>query len=168
MRRKILLLGLLMTSFVKSAFVVTADFKNNEQLPTKYTCSIKNPEVPVLQWSGAPAETKSFVVIMDDPDAPGDEPYVHWVVFNIPGDATSVQGGVLGSTSGKGIGFTPACPPPGKVHHYKFTVYALKDMLDLPAGSTKREVSMALKKHVLVQSSITGTYQAQANFKKAK
>lgn len=100
---------------------------------------------PEIHWSGAPQDTKSFAVTVYDPDAPTGSGFWHWVVYNIPATTTSLE---QGWKSGDGKGtvaindfgvaeYGGPCPPPGKVHHYIFTVHALKtDKIDLPAGAT--------------------------------
>lgn len=156
--KKIFLLGSLLAMNAHAQFTLKADFKHNGKLPKKYSCDAFEGAVPEIRWSGAPSGTKSFALIADDPDAPMAEPFVHWVVYNIPGDAIEVQGGVEGKNSGKKLGYYPACPPSGE-HRYFFTVYALDSMLDLPAGSTKNTLLSAMKNHILAQASIIGLYE---------
>src|SRR5262249_32013324 len=123
---------------------------NEAQVFNSFGCSGKNLS-PALQWSGAPAGTKSFAVTLYDPDAPTGSGWWHWVVFNIPASTTSLPEGA-GSTDGAHLpagaaqgktdfgapGFGGACPPPGdKPHRYIFTVYALKtDKLDASADAS--------------------------------
>ena len=127
---------------------------------------------PELKWSGAPAGTKSFAVTVYDPDAPTGSGWWHWVVINIPGDATGLVEGA-GSAVGKlpagsvqartdfgSAGFGGACPPPGdKPHRYIFTVYALKtDKLDVPADATAALVGFMIHANKLGSATFTAKY----------
>jgi len=104
---------------------------------------------PALNWSNAPAGTKSFAVTAYDPDAPTGSGWWHWVMYNIPADATGLVAGAgngrnapRGSQEGRtdfgSKGYGGPCPPAGdKPHHYHFTVFALKvDKLDVPGDAT--------------------------------
>ena len=131
---------------------------------------------PALEWSGAPAGTKSFAVTMYDPDAPTGSGWWHWVVFNIPVSTTKLEQGV-GDASGArlpsgavqsrtdfgGPGYGGPCPPQGpslkKPHRYIFTVFALKvDKLDLGADSSGALVGYMLNANALGKASFVGRY----------
>src|SRR6266567_4119947 len=111
-----------------------------EQVFNGFGCSGQNIS-PALKWSGAPADTKSFALLVHDPDAPtGGSGWWHWVVYNIPADAKSLpagagkadgkalpKGAVQGNTDFGSPGYGGPCPPQGSGnHHYNFTLYALK------------------------------------------
>jgi Raf kinase inhibitor-like YbhB/YbcL family protein len=141
-------------------------------IPAKYTCDGDRLLSPPLTIRGVPEETRSLVLIMDDPDIPakfkkerGIEFFVHWVVFNIPPGTTEIpQGatlGVLGSNSRGEPQYTGPCPPPEyepTEHRYFFTLYALTQMLKLPAGATKEEVIEALTPLLLEKAELMGRY----------
>src|SRR5689334_25355589 len=98
---------------------------------------------PALAWSGAPADTKSFALMVHDPDAPTGSGWWHWVVYNIPADTKEIpEGGPVPGTEGNTDfgkpGWGGPCPPPGSGnHHYNFTLFALKtDKLDIPKDAT--------------------------------
>jgi len=125
---------------------------------------------PQLSWSGAPAGTKSFVVAAYDPDAPTGSGWWHWKAFNIPASITSLP---RGAGKGKGlpdgavettnvygvVGFGGACPPPGEVHRYIFTVYALGvERLEVPAASSNALVGFMTRANALASASITAVY----------
>lgn len=139
-------------------------FKNNEYIPSKYSCEGENVS-PALSWSGAPQGTKSFVLIIDDPDAPmGD--WVHWLVYDIPEDKNSISENASlkssckeGKTSFDTIGFGGPCPPPGKPHRYFFKLYSLDTMLNLPAGLTKQQLLKAMEGHILGKAQLLGLYK---------
>lgn len=145
-------------------------FKNMQPIPRDYTCDGKNISPP-LSWSGAPTGTKSFVLIIDDPDAPGGT-WTHWVVFNLPGDVSELAedaaksqfasgGAKEGLNDFKHVGYGGPCPPAGKPHRYMFKLYALDTMLGLKSGASKKEVESAMAKHILGQGELIGTYQRQ-------
>ncbi len=138
-------------------------FSHNGAIPSQYTCDGANIS-PALKWSDAPQSTNSFTLIVDDPDAPG-KVWVHWIVFNIPNTTQSLAENtasgpfIQGATdfNGKRAWGGP-CPPSG-THHYRFTLYALDNFLDLPAGATKEQVIDAMEGHILGQTTLIGTYQ---------
>jgi Raf kinase inhibitor-like YbhB/YbcL family protein len=137
-----------------------------------FGCTGKNVS-PALEWSGAPAGTKSFALTVYDPDAPTGSGWWHWVVYNIPASATELPEGA-GTADGKGLpagsaqgktdfgapGFGGACPPKGdKPHRYIFTVYALKtDKLDIPADGTAALVGFMINANKLGAASFTAKY----------
>ncbi len=139
-------------------------FKNNEYIPSRYSCEGENIS-PALAWSGAPAGTKSFVLIIDDPDAPSGD-WVHWLVYDIPADKGSLSEdaslesyGKEGKTSFGNLGYGGPCPPPGKPHRYFFKLYCLDTMLYLGAGITKQQLLKAIEGHVLAQGQLMGLYK---------
>ena len=151
-------------------FIITSTaFTNGADIPIMYTCHGQNIS-PALSWSGSPAGTASFALIMDDTDAV----YTHWVIFNLPPDArglpeavpkdeTLANGALQGKTGSGGIGYPTGyfgpCPPKGSPHHYRFTVYALDTSLDLAAGASKDQLLQAMQGHILGQAQLVGIYQ---------
>jgi Raf kinase inhibitor-like YbhB/YbcL family protein len=141
-------------------------FVNGATIPDSYTCSGANNS-PALQWSGAPKETRSLALIVDDPDAPMGT-FVHWLFYNLSATSSGLPEGVAptGSvdegqqgTNGRGeSGYTGPCPPPGKPHHYHFHLYALDRKLDLKPGARAAEVEAALKGHVLARTELVGMF----------
>ena len=148
--------------------VSSAVFQEGEVIPAKHTCQGQDVSPP-LTWSQPPAGTQSLALIVDDPDAPVGV-FSHWVIFNIPGDcrglseAVPVQdeltGGALQGKNDFGrMGYAGPCPPPGRPHRYRFTVYALDSHLDLTAGVSKKQLLSVMQGHVLAQGEISGSYQ---------
>ena len=148
--------------------VLSSAFQEGSEIPARYTCEGQDVS-PALTWEEPPAETQSFALIMDDPDAPGGV-FTHWVLFNLPADSRGLSEAVPtqpqlpdGSLQGKNdfgrIGYGGPCPPPGRPHRYQFTLYALDQTLDLKAGASKKQVIDAMQGHILVQGRLTGTYQ---------
>ncbi len=124
---------------------------------------------PPLAWSGAPAGTASFALLVDDPDAPSGT-FTHWLLWALASTRTSLPEGVakdpevagLGRQGLNGfgkVGYSGPCPPAGALHHYRFTLYALSAAPDLPAGTTKRsELEAAIAGKILAQATLTATY----------
>ena len=118
---------------------------------------------PALSWSGAPEGTRSFALLVHDPDAPTGSGWWHWVVYNIPAGTTSLPAGagdpkknlmpagaVQGRTDFGTPGYGGPCPPPGKPHHYYFRLYALKvPKLDLPADATAAMVGFSARSQAI-------------------
>lgn len=146
--------------------ITSGAFSNEKTIPAKYTC--KGSDIsPPLAWSGAPAGTKSFALIADDPDAPG-KTWVHWVAWNIPATSTGLKedlektaqlpdGTMQGTTDFGRVGYGGPCPPSG-THRYYFKLSALDTTLDLPSTTTKAELESAMKGHVLEQAQMMGTF----------
>ncbi|MBP1687748.1 MAG: putative Kinase inhibitor YbhB [Deltaproteobacteria bacterium] len=143
-------------------------FKGGAEIPQRHTCEGADRS-PALQWTGAPPGTKSFALIADDPDAPVGT-WVHWVVYDLPGDATELAeglptsdtlpgGGTQGRNDFRKIGYGGPCPPPGKPHRYFFKLYALDAPTKLKPRATKADVLKAIEGHVLAQAELMGTYR---------
>ena len=145
-------------------------FASGGAIPTRYTCDDANVSPP-LAWSGAPAGTKSFALIVDDPDAPDpaapQRTWVHWVVYNLPAGTASLEegastklptGAVDGHNDWKRTGYGGPCPPVGR-HRYFHKLHALD--IVLPAGEPldKAGLERAMEGHVLARAELVGTYQ---------
>ncbi|MBV9123808.1 MAG: YbhB/YbcL family Raf kinase inhibitor-like protein [Planctomycetes bacterium] len=142
-------------------------FANDGVLPKKFTADGPNVSPP-LEWSGAPATTKSFALICDDPDAPR-ETWVHWVLFNIPANVHDLPEGVpqekvvlgsakQGTNSFREIGYNGPSPPKGPPHRYVFKIYALEVLLDLKERATMGQLEAAMMGHILTKGKLTGKY----------
>ena len=143
-------------------------FSQDGMIPAKYSCDGADVSPP-LSWDKAPAGTKSFALICDDPDAPVGT-WVHWVYFDIPATLTSLpehieskgtpsNGGRQGLNDFRKIGYGGPCPPSG-VHRYYFKLYALDSMLNLAAGTiTKAQLLQAMEGHILTQAQLMGKYK---------
>lgn len=159
-------------STAKSSLTLTSSaFAPNDAIPTRYTCEGDDISPP-LEWSGAPAGTKSFALIMDDPDAPDpakpQRVYVHWVVYNLLPDATGLTenasksplpvGAAQGNNDWKKPQYGGPCPPIGR-HRYFFKLYALDTTLTGLSAPTKADLERAMQGHFLAQAELIGTYQ---------
>ena len=147
--------------------ITSSSFTEGGLIPKKHTCDAEDIS-PDLNWSGVPKEAKSLALICDDPDAPGGT-WVHWVLFNIPADVTTLQAGVspdaflkIGARHGKNdfrkLGYGGPCPP-GGTHRYFFKIYALDTLLSLESGSTKAQLLAAMKGHILAEGQLMGKYK---------
>jgi Raf kinase inhibitor-like YbhB/YbcL family protein len=147
--------------------IKTAAFPNEGTIPKKFTGD--GPDVsPALEWSGAPAGTRAYALIMDDPDAPVGT-WVHWVIYDIPATQASLpeglpkQGGPStdasqGRNSWANTGYQGPAPPPGKPHRYHFKLYALSAPTGLAPGADKGAVERAIKGKVLAVATWIGRY----------
>lgn len=143
--------------------VKSSSFSNNELIPEKYTCDGKNVNPP-LQILNVPKETKSLVLIVDDPDAPKGV-WTHWIVFNIRPDVTTIEeddvpeGGVLGTNTSSRVGYEGPCPKKGETHRYFFKVYALDIIFSLETrGANRKQIEKAMENHVIDKGELMGRY----------
>jgi len=143
-------------------------FKNNTEIPMQYTCDGKDFSPP-LKWEGAPAGTKSFAIVIDDPDAPDPAApkmtWVHWVLYNIPGNTDSLPENFQKTSDShqalndwKMVGYRGPCPPTGR-HHYHHKIYALDTKLPETGIKTKANLEKAMSGHILAQAEFIATYQ---------
>lgn len=141
--------------------ITSTAFKEGDKIPRIYTCDDQNVSPP-LTWTGVPSATVSLALIMDDPDAPSGT-WVHWVMYNLPAETTSLaQGKDGGGTQGKNdfnkLGYGGPCPPRGSNHRYYVKLYALDRVLELKAGASKAQVESAMGGHILAQGQLMGRY----------
>jgi len=141
------------------------------EIPGVHTCDGRDT-APALRWSGAPAGTRSFVLIVDDPDAPDPaapkRTYVHWVLYDIPADASGLPQAASSATLPAGTregvndwnrtGYGGPCPPIGR-HRYFFKLSALDTTLGDLGRATKADVERAMQGHVVASAQLVGTYQ---------
>lgn len=120
---------------------------------------------PTLTWDHAPEGTKSFAVTVYDPDAPTGSGWWHWFAFNIPADVTEVSadkplsGGAVELRNDYGaVGFGGACPPPGEVHRYQFTVHALGTMLEIDDSVSNALAGYMVNANEIASATITAVY----------
>ncbi|NPA26028.1 MAG: YbhB/YbcL family Raf kinase inhibitor-like protein [Chloroflexi bacterium] len=137
-------------------------FEDQGPIPARYTCDGENVSPP-LQWGPTPPGTRSWVLIMDDPDAPGGV-WDHWIVYDIPAQVTQLAEGQTppgrqGRNSWGHAYYEGPCPPPGPAHRYVFRLFALDvPSLGLPEAASKAQVLAAMEGHVLSQAQLIGTY----------
>jgi Raf kinase inhibitor-like YbhB/YbcL family protein len=146
--------------------VTVQGFADGAGIPSRFTCDGEDAP-PGLHWAGEPSETRSFALIMDDPDAPGGT-WNHWLVWDIRAGIHSLpEGKEHGSFRRSGTndfgrrGYGGPCPPGGKgPHRYFFRLFALDaDTLGLPEGARRPALEKALKKHALAEATYMGRYE---------
>lgn len=147
------------------AFTLTSSaFQDGELIPRQYTCD-GDDLAPPLAWSKAPEGTRSFALVMEDPDAPHGT-FTHWLLYDIAATATELgdpsDGTALPNSFGRAAYGGP-CPPPGHgPHRYVFTLHAI----DVPAldihGRTRASLDRALRTHTLATARLTGRYERKA------
>ena len=151
--------------------LTSPSFENQKRIAKKFTCDGENIS-PALKWSAVPEGTKSFALIVDDPDAPDPAnprmTWVHWVLYNIPATVSSLpesvkdkdlpEGTLQGLNDWKKTGYGGPCPPTGK-HRYFHKLYALDIVLPDLAHPTKAKLEKAMKGHVLSKAELIGLYQ---------
>jgi len=146
--------------------LIVSAFSEGANIPKQHTCEGADVS-PALEWSGEPAETASFTLIMDDPDAPAGT-WNHWLLFDIPATAHSLaqgykpgQLGVSGTSDFGRPGYGGPCPPKGHgPHRYFFRLYAVRAAaLGLKPGARRAEIDHALRGQVLAETQYVGRYE---------
>lgn len=146
------------------------NFIQGNPIPTKYTCQGSNCS-PTLVWNDPPIGTESFVLIVDDPDAPDPKApkitWVHWLLYNIPKETRELKEAILSKNLPQGTeegindshrtGYDGPCPPIG-VHRYFFKLYALSKKITGLTNPTKPELESAMKGSILAKAELMGTY----------
>jgi hypothetical protein len=148
-------------------------FANGAEIPTKHTCQGDDVSPP-LSWADAPQGTKSFALIVDDPDAPDPRApkmtWVHWVLYNVPSSTKALaegagnkanllpQGTADGVSDFKRTGYGGPCPPIGR-HRYFFKLYALDAVLGDLSRPTKGDLERAMAGHIVSKTELMGTYE---------
>lgn len=147
--------------------LTSAAFQHEGKIPAKFTCDGAN-QSPEFSWREAPEQTKSFALIMHDPDAPKPGGFTHWVLYDIPAGTGAltpnvpkqehVAGtGIQGKNDSGKIGYMGPCPPSG-THRYFVRLYALDRELKLNPGATREQLEQAIQGHVLEQAELMGSY----------
>jgi hypothetical protein len=155
------------------AMVITSTaFGANQKIPRQYSGEGRDASPP-LGWSGVPAQARELALIVDDPDAPRAEAWVHWVIYQMAVTVaglpeavltseklTTPPGALQGRNSSGKIGYQGPMPPPGHgVHHYHFKLYALDAALGLKPGADKKALEAAMAGHIVAQAELVGTYE---------
>jgi Raf kinase inhibitor-like YbhB/YbcL family protein len=166
-----------MKSATHGIAMTSTAFGSGQPIPTKYT-EDGDDVSPPLAWSDAPTGTKQWALICDDPDAPTDEPWVHWVIYGLPASTRTLPEGVKTSAQlsepkgtlqgknswpkGRTVGYRGPAPPKGHgIHHYHFKLYALDSESKLSPGLTKSDLLKSIDGHILGVGELVGTYKRQ-------
>lgn len=140
-------------------------FSNNQFIPKRYTGEGENVSPP-LSWKDVPKDTKELVLICDDPDAPKEIPFVHWVAYNISPETNELPENfsekdiIFGRNSFGEIKYGGPMPPKGHgSHHYHFKLYALKEKTSLEAGASKEQLLEHIKDKIIDKTELVGIYE---------
>jgi Raf kinase inhibitor-like YbhB/YbcL family protein len=155
-----------------SFFIQSAAFSAGQPIPRRHTGDGEDLS-PALSWQGVPRGASALALIVDDPDAPTNEPWVHWVIYHLPATLDSLREGIpplvrpptpegvlQGRNSWKTAGYRGPAPPQGHgVHRYFFKLYALEKVLELPEGLDKAGLLRSIDPHVIAVAEMMGTYE---------
>lgn len=166
-RKRCFYTALLLTMGITNTMALeisSSAFNHGGNIPKIYTCDGQNISPP-LAWKDIPSNTQSFVLIMDDPDAPGGT-WNHWIIYNIPSKVNGLQEGVaklpegalLGKNSWNKSTYGGPCPP-DREHRYFFKLYALDTVLPNQSSLDSKQIEQALKDHVLASTELMAKYQ---------
>jgi Raf kinase inhibitor-like YbhB/YbcL family protein len=148
-------------------FLTSAAFEHQQRIPRRHTCDGEDVS-PELSWHGAPDDTRTFALVMEDPDAPRGV-FTHWIYYNLPATIQSlpedVEKTVRPPTGGEqslndfgNIGYNGPCPPPGPAHHYHLILWAVDRSLDLPPRCSRQTLRDAMRGHILALGELIGIY----------
>jgi hypothetical protein len=155
---------------LQSISLTSSAFKGGQAIPKEFTADGQDISPP-LKWISGPPQTQEFILFVEDPDAPGKEPFVQWIVYGLspnqlylPQGISSAMGGSGGSitqgANSKGLtSYAGPEPEPGKVHRYFFEIFAVGRATNLKPGATKAEVVAAMNGHTLTKGVLVGTYK---------
>ena len=145
--------------------IASPAFEANRAIPRKYTGDGDDISPPLV-FANVPGQTRELALIVDDPDAPRPEPWVHWVAYKIPPATRELAAGafpggaVEGLNSWGAIGYGGPAPPKGHgTHHYHFKLYALSAPLEAPAGLDKAKLLATMSSKVIAEAELVGTYE---------
>ena len=155
-----------------SIAITSKTIQQNKPIPKRHTEDGEDLS-PDLSWSNLPEGTKELALIVDDPDAPVAEPWVHWVIYKLAADLKGLSEGIKtverlaepkGALQGKNtwgtIGYRGPAPPRGHgTHHYHFKLYALDALLNVEPGLSKKDLLSAMKGRILAEGELIGTYK---------
>ena len=138
-------------------------------MSSRYACDNVVEPSPPLSWSGVPGSTRALALVLDAPDAQG-EVVTHWLLYNLPADLRQLPenvarverpetGGLQGRNDFGQIGYRGPCPPPGRAHQYRLTLYSLDAPVELGPGASGSDLGKAMMGHVIAQAQLVGTYQ---------
>ncbi len=156
----------------KTMKIASKAFENSAYIPPQYTCDAEGGAMnPPLQISGVPEETKSLVLLMDDPDIPaaakqsmGIDKFDHWTLYGISPDTLEIGEGASAGASGLNsagkTGYTPPCPPDGE-HRYFFKLFALDTNINFIKAPRQSDIEAAMQGHILDSAELVGLYKRE-------
>jgi Raf kinase inhibitor-like YbhB/YbcL family protein len=145
-----------------SITVTSPAFREGAPIPVRFACKAAGGQgkTPPLRWSVGSTGVRAQALIVDDPDSPSGA-YVHWVLFNIDPTANEILEGVVPPHAQQALntagttGYAPPCPPPGELHRYRFTMYALRDRVPLGDGARLSQVLSAIAERTVARGRMT-------------
>ncbi|MEX2671687.1 MAG: YbhB/YbcL family Raf kinase inhibitor-like protein [Phycisphaeraceae bacterium] len=155
------------------AFTISSSaFADGQPIPEEYTREGKNVSPP-LQWADVPTGTVQLALIVDDPDAPQAQPFIHWLIFAIPAEVEGLEAGrpreprledppgaFQGTNDFGDLGYDGPAPPPGSGdHHYRFELFALDRAIDAEPGVDHKTLRDRMVEAVIGRAILTGTYR---------
>jgi Raf kinase inhibitor-like YbhB/YbcL family protein len=153
--------------------LTSSAFRHGEPIPTRHTADGADRSPP-LAWTGVPDRARTLVLLVDDPDAPTAQPWVHWVLYNLPADVTHLPEGLprrlvlddpaayqgRNSFPRDNLGYRGPAPPPGHgVHRYRFRLHALDRRLDLRPGAARDRVEREMNPRLITHTELLATYK---------
>jgi len=146
--------------------LTTSSFRPDSEIPKRFTCKGDDAS-PALSWNDPPAGTRTFALVVNDPDAPGGN-FIHWVIYDLPASTRSLPEGVAQGSDAAGgrqgtnsfgkTGYNGPCPPPGNAHRYFFRLWALDSTFDLQKA-TAQELESSMRGHILAQGEIMARFR---------
>jgi Raf kinase inhibitor-like YbhB/YbcL family protein len=152
--------------FAAALVLVSSAFPPGGAIPVSASCSGAGRS-PALAWSHVPTGTRAFALVVDDPDARGNDGriFVHWLGWNIPGGTRRLSTGEHAPREGQNSfgrqGYSGPCPPAGTTHHYRFRLYALNAPLQPAAGASRDQLTKALRGHVRASALLVGVFRSR-------
>lgn len=154
--------------------LTSSSFDDGERIPTRHTADGADVSPP-LAWTDVPEGAAELALVVDDPDAPRAEPWVHWLLYGIPADCRALEAGLprrerpgepdgarqgRNSFSSDNLGYRGPAPPSGHgTHHYRFRLHALDEATGVAPGADRKALEAAMDGHVLATAELTGTYE---------
>jgi Raf kinase inhibitor-like YbhB/YbcL family protein len=143
--------------------ITSSSFDDGSTIPKKFTCDggDMNPELLI---QNVPSEAQTLALVLHDPDAPMPGGFTHWTVWNIDPDTAIIKeesippGSIEGENDAHKVGYFGPCPPAGASHHYRFQLYALDAVLDLPEGAPVAELRKKIETHRIADAELVGLY----------
>lgn len=162
----ILLFGVFaqLTAYAGDFRISSPDFNDQHRIPLRFTCD-GGSTPPILRWSGEPADTQTFVLIISDPKSAIGQTVYNWVVFNIPRNTHEINprkrlpdGARLAINTSNSVAYSAPCPADGNTHYYLFTVYALDTEISLFDQSSIDDVLNEMGGHILATAEMVGQF----------
>ncbi len=151
----------------KDFMIKSQSFEDGKEIPRQFACDGGDVS-PQISWYSVPEKTASLALVCEDPDAPKGT-FTHWIVYDIlpsiprlaegqPRTTLTINGASQGENDTGNIGWNGPCPPPGKPHHYVFTLYALDDRISFNKPPKRSEFDSSIEEHIIAKTAYIGLY----------